>query len=231
MAARIVKKPKYETFADVLDRVGNVPPHRVLLNPPPGTATELDLLDSTYTGDRGCELVNGVLVEKTMGFREDYIATNLIFLFRLFLQTNNFGAVAGSQGLLRFKIGLVRVPDVTFIRWDSVDDTDEIENPDGAFLEVAPDFVVEVLSPSNSTNEMSMKLDEYSKAGVKLVWYVDPDRKEVAVFPNAKAAAKKIVGVEGVLDGGTVMPGFRLPVKEIFASRAPQKKTKGKGRK
>lgn len=230
MAARTVKKPKYETFADVLDRVGNVPPHRVLLNPPPGTATELDLLDSTYTGDRGCELVNGVLVEKTMGFREDYLAASLIILFGRYLESNNIGAVAGSQGLIRFKIGLVRVPDVSFIRWDSVDDTDEIENPDGAFLEVAPDFVVEVLSPSNSTNEMAMKLDEYSKAGVKLVWYVDPDRKEVAVFPNAKASARKVVGLGEVLDGGTVLPGFRLAVKEIFASRAPQKPKK-KGRK
>lgn len=231
MAARTVKKPKYATFADVLDRVGNVPPHRVLLNPPPGTATELDLLDSTYTGDRGCELVNGVLVEKTMGFREDYLGVAIILAIGRYLESNNVGAVAGAQGLIRFRIGLVRVPDVSFIRWDSVEDTDEIENPDGAFLEVAPDFVVEILSPSNSTNEMAMKLDEYAKAGVKLVWYVDSERKEVAVFPNAKAAAKRIVGVEGELDGGTVLPGFRLAVKEIFASRAPQKKPKGKGRK
>jgi Uma2 family endonuclease len=75
---------------------------------------------------------------------------------------------------------------------------------------------------------MAIKLTEYAKAGVKLVWYVDPDRKEVDVYPKARAAAKKTVGLEGVLDGGAVLPGFRLPVKDIFASRAPGKKGRKK---
>jgi Uma2 family endonuclease len=83
------------------------------------------------------------------------------------------------------------MPDVSFIRWDSVDDPDEIENPDGAFLEVPPDLAVEVLSPGNTPKEMAIKLDEYAKAGVKLVWYVDPDRKEVAVYPKGKKKGGK----------------------------------------
>jgi Uma2 family endonuclease len=47
------------------------------------------------------------------------------------------------------------MPDVSFVRWDSVDDPDEIENPAGAFLDVAPDLVVEVLSPGNTPKEIN----------------------------------------------------------------------------
>jgi hypothetical protein len=65
---------KFVTFADVQKRIGNVPESRILSFPAPGTATIQDLLDSSITGDRGCELVDGILVEKAMGLRSDYIA-------------------------------------------------------------------------------------------------------------------------------------------------------------
>lgn len=217
-------KSKFATLADVLARVGDVPPERIRAFPAPGTATEADLLDSDITGDRGHELVDGILVEKAMGFRADLIGFWLGVAIAEFLKEHNIGTLSGAQGLIRFRPGQVRVPDVAFIRWDSVADTDEIEEPDGAFLEVAPDFVVEVLSPGNTRKEMEIKLSEYAKAGVKLVWYVDPERKEVDVYPKAKARGKKTVGVGGTLDGGAVLPGFTLPVAQIFAKRAPAKK-------
>jgi Uma2 family endonuclease len=78
---------------------------------------------------------------------------------------------------------------------------------------------------------MEIKLDEYAKAGVKLVWYVDPERKEVDVFPKANAKRKKTVGLGGTLDGGEVLPGFTLPVAKIFEKRAPAKKSGKKGKK
>jgi Uma2 family endonuclease len=224
-------KTKFATFADVQERLGHIPESRILSFPAPGTATVQDLLDSSITGDRGHELVDGILVEKTMGFRDDYFGTRIIYLLMSYLEEHNIGAVAGAQGLIRFKLDLVRVPDVSFIRWDSVDDPDAIENPAGAFLEYAPDLAVEVLSPSNTQREMEIKLDEYAKAGVKLVWYVDPERKEVDVFPKANAKRKKTVGLGGTLDGGEVLPGFTLPVAKIFEKRAPAKKSGKKGKK
>jgi Uma2 family endonuclease len=133
--------------------------------------------------------------------------------------------------MVRFKLDLVRLPDVSFIRWDSVDDPDAVENPAGAFLEYPPDLAVEVLSPSNSQREMEIKLEEYAKAGVKLVWYVDPERKEVDVFPKASTKRKKTVGLGGTLDGGDVLPGFILPVAKIFEKRAPARKPGKKGKK
>jgi Uma2 family endonuclease len=123
------------------------------------------------------------------------------------------------------------MPDVSFIRWDSVDDPDEIENPAGAFLEYPPDLAVEVLSPGNTRGEMEIKLEEYARAGVKLVWYVDPKRKEVDVYPRANPKRKKTVTMAGLLDGGDVLPGFSLPVAKIFEKRAPARKTPRKGKK
>lgn len=225
---RPTPKTMFPTYADVQARLGHVPDSRVLSFPAPGTATALDLLDGSIVGDRLCELVDGILVEKAMGFREGSLAARLIGLFEMFLLTDNIGLVAGADGLIRFKLELVRVPDVSFIRWDSVDDTDLIENPAGAFLEVQPDLAVEVLSPGNTRREMEIKLGEYAKAGVKLVWYIDPDRKEVDVYPKANPKRKKTLTAADALDGGTVLPGFSVPVARLFEARAPKK---GKGKK
>ena len=231
MTTKAAAKPKYHTLADIYARIGDVPAERVLMYPYPGTATENDLLDSAIVGDRAVELVDGILVEKAMGYRADYLAFWIGLLLGEFLKDHNLGALSGGQGGIRFKIGLVRMPDVSFIRWDSVEDTDDIEDPDGAWLEHPPDLAVEVLSPGNTPKEMAIKLDEYAKAGVKLVWYVDPERKEVDVYPKGRARGKRTVGVGGALDGGDVLPGFALPVARIFEKRAPAKKPGRKGKK
>jgi Uma2 family endonuclease len=77
---------------------------------------------------------------------------------------------------------------------------------------------------------MAIKLGEYAAAGVKLVWYVDPDAKTVTVYPKGRERGKKVLTEADTLDGGKVLPGFALPVKDIFAKRAPAKKVR-KGKK
>jgi Uma2 family endonuclease len=222
----ITTKPrtKFPTIADVQARLGHIPESRILSFPAPGTATVQDLLDGSITGDRLYELVDGILVEKGMGFREGFLGMWIGTLLNMYLQNDNLGLVAGSDGMIRFKLNLVRMPDVSFIRWDSVDDPNEIENPAGAFLEVPPDLAVEVLSPSNTRREMEIKLEEYANAGVKLVWYVDPERKEVDVYPKGNPKRKKTLGVNDTLGGGEVLPGFAVKVAKLFESRAPGKK-------
>ena len=230
-SAETKPKTRFPTIADVQARLGNIPESRIRSFPAPGTATVQDLLDGSVTGDQLHELVDGILVEKGIGFREGSVGARLIHLLHVYLDTNNVGEVAGADGMMRFKLDLVRVPDVSFIRWDSVDDPAVIENPDGAFLEVPPDLAVEVISPSNTRREMEIKLDEYAKAGVKLVWYVDPDRKEVDVYPKGNPKRKKTLGVADTLDGGDVLPGFAVPVARLFESRAPGKKGGRKSKK
>lgn len=222
---------RFPTIADVQERLGHIPEARILTFPAPGTATVQDLLNDSVTGGRLCELVDGILVEKAMGFRDDHIGLWIGTLINLYLMENNIGLAAGAQGPIRFKLNLVRMPDVSFIRWDSVDDPDEIENPAGAFLEYPPDLAIEVLSPGNTRREMEIKLEEYARAGVKLVWYVDPKREEVDVYPRANPKRKRTVTTGGTLDGGDVLPGFSLPIAKIFEKRAPSRKRPRKGKK
>ena len=89
---------------------------------------------------------------------------------------------------------------------------------------------MEVISPSNTQSEMAIKLEEYAKAGVKLVWYVDPERKVVDVYPRGNPKRKRTLGVNDTLEGGDVLPGFEVKVSRLFESRAPAKKGK-KGKK
>src|SRR5947209_18774626 len=96
--ATAVRKAKFPTFADVQRRVGDIPPERILAFPAPGTGTEQDLLDSSIVGDRAVELVDGILVEKPMSFRADYVAVWITHLLFGFLKDNNLGAVSGGQG-------------------------------------------------------------------------------------------------------------------------------------
>lgn len=224
-------KIEFATVADVQKRLGHIPESRILLFPRPGTATARDLFDKSITNGHTCELVDGILVEKAMGWREAYLGGWILTLINLYLKDNNLGMAAGPDGMVRFKLNLVRLPDVSFIRWDSVDDPDELENPSGACLEVPPDLVVEVISPGNTHSEMETKLEEYARAGVKWVWYVDPERQEVDVFPKGSLKRKKTLGLVDTLTATEVLPGFTLPVAEIFAKRAPARKSGKKGKK
>ncbi len=220
--------PKFATLEDVLERVGHVPASRILMHPTPGTATEADLFDRKIVGVRVCELVDGILVEKPVGFKDDGIGTWIICLLWEYLRDRNLGHLSGAQGPIKLKLNLVRIPDVAFIRWDSVDDTDTITDPDGPSLEAVPDLVIEVLSPSNTKAEMAIKLAEYARAGVPLVWYVDPKKKVVTVYPEGKTTEGKVFGVDGILDGGSALPGFALPVHRIFEGQEPPVQKPGK---
>jgi Uma2 family endonuclease len=114
--------------------------------------------------------------------------------------------------MIRFPGNQIRMPDVAFFSWARLPDG---EIPDDPAPEIAPDLAVEVLSRSNSAGEMSRKLREYFEAGVRLVWYVDPLAKSVTVYTSL--ARSKVVPLTGTLDGGKVLPGFELPVRDLFA--------------
>jgi Uma2 family endonuclease len=105
------------TIAELLEQLGNIPPARIRLRPPPGLATEADVLALHDHEDRLYELVDGILVEKAMGFRESFLAMALAKFVGNFLDQNPLGIVAGEAGMLRLAPGLVRIPDVSFISW------------------------------------------------------------------------------------------------------------------
>jgi Uma2 family endonuclease len=159
------------TIADLLKRLGGVPASRVRLYPTPGTATEKDVINVLDHENRPCELVEGTLVEKAVGFEESEIAANIIFFISSFVRRHKLGIVTGEAGTIRLFSGLVRIPDVAFTSWDRLPGGKRPKTP---IPHLAPDLVVEVLSKSNTKPEMDRKLKEYFAAGVRLVWMVDP---------------------------------------------------------
>src|SRR4051812_37008697 len=116
--ATVTSPPALRTLADLLEQLGGISPARVRLQPPPGTATEQDVIAADRHGDRLCELVDQVLVEKAMGYRESMLACYLIELLGAFVRPRNAGLVSGEAGMMRLFPGLVRIPDVAFTSWD-----------------------------------------------------------------------------------------------------------------
>jgi Uma2 family endonuclease len=212
--------PALETFADLLRCLGSVPPERIRLRPPPGTATEADVPISAGSGKRLCELVEGVLVEKPMGYYESRLAAVLISILESFLQEHDLGIVLGEAATLRLAPGLVRLPDVSFVSWDHFPNR---LLPAEQVPDLAPDLAVEILSPSNTAAEMARKRREYFAAGTRLVWEVDPDARTVTVYTAPEQAEFR--NGDQILDGGAVLPGFTLPIRQWFdraGRRGPQ---------
>jgi Uma2 family endonuclease len=202
-----------ETLADLLRRLGNIPAYRVRLHPPPGTATEEDLVRNNESLFRTaiCELVDGTLVEKPVGWEESAIAILIAHILVSFVRSRRLGTVLGSDGMLRLVPGLMRAPDVSFIARGRLK---RCKRGGERYPSIGPDLAVEVISKSNTKAEIARKINEYFAAGTRLAWVVDPKTEIVRVH---QAPRKFVVLRAGdVLDGGDVLPGFQVPVRDLF---------------
>src|SRR4051794_2725416 len=107
MSATTLAPPTHKTLADLLEQIGSVPLSRIPLVPAPGTARDTDVLLGRERDRRLYELVDGVLVEKPMGYYESWLATILIKLLGNFLDEHDLGIALGEAGTLRLAPGLV----------------------------------------------------------------------------------------------------------------------------
>ena len=201
-----------DTFDHLLRELGDVPPERVLVRPAPGTATEQDLLYLLEHEDRACELFDGVLVEKVLGREESIIALTLARLLGNYVHERQLGVMSGADGPMRFRVGLVRLPDVAFISWERIPGISSVQ----PIPSIIPDLTVEVFSRGNTRREMERKRKEYFDAGVRLAWFVDPKQRTVAVYTSASEPDRVLTATE-TLNGGTVVPGFELKLSELFS--------------
>jgi len=199
------------SLADLQQHLGGIPAERIRLVPAPGTATEQDLLDIAEREDRLYELEDGVLVEKAMGWQEAVLATWISAEIAAYLKTHDLGQVMGADGPLKILPGKVKLPDVSFIGWSRFPKERLGRRPIPALV---PDLVVEVLSDTNTRREMERKLKQYFQAGVRLVWYIDPKTRSARAFTSPTAVTK--MDEDGSLDGGQVLPGFRLSLRGLF---------------
>jgi Uma2 family endonuclease len=208
MSQTIEAPPKFRTVAELLHELGDIPPERVRLRPNPGEATENDLLKPD---GRLCELIDGTLVEKAMGYDESLLAVELLLTLAAFVKRHRLGEVTAPDGTMRLMPGLVLIPDLAFIARKNLPKKAEPRMP---IPDLVPDLAVEVLSMSNTKAEMKRKLREYFGAGVRLVWLIDPETRTVLVHTSPEASTK--LGKGQTLDGGDVLPGFALPLAELF---------------
>src|SRR5262249_20611106 len=151
------------------------------------------------------------LVEKAVGLSESMIAGQVLRRIGNFADAHDLGIPAGADGTMRLLKGLVRIPDVSFFCWDKLPGR---VLPSKPIPDLFPDLAVEVLSKTNTPEEMERKLREYFLAGVRLVWMIDPRQRTAAVYTGPEAPAATL-DATGTLDGGNVLPGFALPLAEL----------------
>ena len=160
-----------------------------------------------------CELVGGRIVRMTpTNPTHGRIEVNVAVALSRFVRTQNLGVVmAGEVGVFTTRNpDTVRAPDVLFLSHAR----DAARTRRDGFLEVAPDLVVEILSPTDRPDTVRRKLDEYLAAGVRLAWVIDPAARTVHVHPASGEPRSLAAG--DILAGAGVLPGFALPLDEIF---------------
>jgi Uma2 family endonuclease len=204
--------PSHWTLADLQAHLGDIPAERIRMFPPPGYATEQELVRLQETKEALCELVDGVLVEKAVGAYESTLAAIILGHLWVYLQTNKLGFMMGESGSVRTIVPQVRMPDACFVSWDHFPNR---AHPKTKVIPIAPDFAVEVLSVTNTKKEMERKLDEYFQSNSRLVWYIDPQSRTARSY-TARHEFTEISG-DQTLEGGAVLPGFKIKLSDLFA--------------
>jgi Uma2 family endonuclease len=177
----------------------------------PSPLTAVDLL--RHPDGKRYELIRGQLVEREMSSKSTWAGLEIGSEIRNYVKRRKLGWTFGAdQGFTCFDdVGMVRKPDVSFIALDRYSQ-DEFEE-DG-FCSVAPDLVVEVVSRNDITYDVEQKRDLWLNAGVRLVWIVNPQQKTVGIY--TKNDRWVVLRPTDTLDGGDVLPGFSLPLADLF---------------
>jgi Uma2 family endonuclease len=160
------------------------------------------------------EVVNGQRVEMPrMGAFEGVLANVLCWHLASYCQSSRVGwPFVEILFLLDAASGLKRRPDVAFVSHERWPEGKPVSSDDA--WNVVPDLAVEVVSPTNSATEIAQKVQDFLRCGVRLVWVVYPRQDEVYVYDSSSHA--KILHHTDELDGGSVLPGFWLPLAKFF---------------
>lgn len=176
----------------------------------PLTAADLDLLDFDI---QDYEILDGMVWErKTLGRIDGRVGFRLGIRIGPFVELHRLGELYTSDTNLIITTDPLSVlrPDIAFVRTERLPPDDA----ESGYYAMVPDFVVEVLSPSNRQTYMMAKIERYFGVGVRLIWIVDPRSRTVSVYVPGQDP--QTYGEDDDLDGGDVIPGFRVSNRDIF---------------
>jgi Uma2 family endonuclease len=178
---------------------------------PPPLMTAEDLLETSIP-NKATELVRGrLIVREPPGSRHGKVAMNLAVRLANHVEPLGAGQIfAAETGFTLFRApDTVRAPDIAFVRRERL----PVPIPAG-YLELAPDLVVEVLSPSDRPGEVLAKVGDWLEAGARLVWVIDPERRIARVY--RQDGTESSITADGQLDGEDVLPGFLCPLASVL---------------
>jgi Uma2 family endonuclease len=159
------------------------------------------------------ELVKGEIIHMSpTGHPHAFVEIRVGKVLGNFVDEHKLGRVLGGEmGVYTSRNpDTVRGVDVAFI---SNERLTQVQS--SSYLDVAPELIVEIVSLGDTWTEITEKLEEYFAIGVKLIWVADPNRQRVHVYRSLTEV--EILTVEDELTGGDVLPGFQVPVTELFA--------------
>jgi Uma2 family endonuclease len=173
------------------------------------TAEEFD--NYPFEEDKRYELDEGELIEMTRpAYLHNRVLGKLFAELHLYFRKNEIGEALISENLYALSPKTRRSPDVGIILGDRYE---ELKN--AKVIPIAPDIAAEVLSPSERPGMINRKLKQYFGAGVKEVWLIDPESREVEIWTGAMLPDRALT--EGEALTSRLLPDFRLPLAELFS--------------
>lgn len=177
--------------------------------------------DRIYTPDdllrmpdgKRLELIDGRLVEQEKGVLAGRVASLIAGSLVDFIEKHQLGSGFGSELGYRcfpWEPNKIRKPDASFIAAERL----TAEMFTAGFADIAPDLAIEVVSPNDPYREVETKVEEYLRAGVRLIWVLNPARQLVRIHRLDGSVSEVSRG--GVLSGEEVLPGFTTPVAPLF---------------
>lgn len=159
------------------------------------------------------ELIDGEIVDTMSGgYYHSLISMNFAAIMREFVRASKLGRVISNEAGLHIKSELPRSrgADVAFISYKRL--------PKGersiGFLRVAPELIVEIFGDKDSWDEMISKIEDYHRTGVDMVWVAEPQTRTIKKFP--RRGEPTIVHDGSDIDGGKILPGFKVPIARFF---------------
>ena len=173
--------------------------------------TEAELMALPDDG-RKYELVEGEIVGGNTGIEHEYIGGRLFGPLSILVYELKLGIVCGSSAGYWMKSGNLRSPDLSFIAKERLQG---LRHAPKKFFQGAPDLVVEILSPSDAVDGLHEKIGEYFESGARLIWVLNPEEETVLVYHSPQP--DRLLKAADSVDAEDVIPGFSMPLSELFA--------------